>query len=123
MSTSFVQHWEGPQRMCACLPGMGMGAGDVRVHHCLLPGGGSHSCSAHQDDGPAAMGHQTLVGLPAAGQCCSTAVVGACGCSTALFAARRPYYLLHYTYGMDYTLEVRAVQGCLLKSFLSIGTR
>ena len=91
--------------MCCCaLPGVGMGAGDVRFHHRLLLGRGPPGHAAHQDDGPAALGHQALVGP----LCTCTVLVQCCpeaGNRRCLHACR-PYYLLHYTYGMDYTMEV-----------------
>ena len=104
-----------------CLAGMGMGAGDVRVHHCLPPGGGPPGHAAHKNDGPAALGQQALVGVLyctiAASACSWDALLPD---NTALPACR-PYYLLHYTYGMDYTLEVQHSRSVTALAFLRRG--
>ncbi len=43
-----------------CGSGVGVGAGDVRLHHSLLHGGATHGLTPYQDDGAAALGHQAL---------------------------------------------------------------
>lgn len=43
---------------CVLTEGVGMGAGDVRLHNIMSPGRSAPSVAAHQDDGAAPMGHE-----------------------------------------------------------------
>ena len=45
---------------------VGLGAGDVRLHHRVLHGEHPAGTPAHQDDEPAALGHQAVAVLPVA---------------------------------------------------------
>ena len=106
-------YWEGPQRVCACQAWgwvLEMYAFTIACHLEGVPPAALHIKMMGQPPWDTKLWWGSLLLMSGAAVPLWEPAIARQRCP----AVCRPYYLLHYTYGMDYTLEVRTLSKCLV---------